>query len=292
MAGDPFESGKTLVFMCMDDSSTNRYLDSSPSLDNRKDQVFLRQSTDYTNHSGTHWAVEKLGGGLYQFVSESTSSNRRYLDSSPNANQNVSVFLKDSGAGSGSKWEPNLQADGSYTLQCQNTSNNKRYLFGNPRYNDRGDAVYLTDNNNAVGSHWKVGVDYFTNHEVGRIVENAYPSLNIHIFKADPSYGTLDYYLLKTIWDSTKLGDYDYKNQKFDCDDFAVCMKDAVSKYSHDQTKPDNRGSLCGIMYGRNAQGLHAYNYTVDPFGELILFEPQDGTIMRHDEYAPYFCMM
>ena len=52
--------------------------------------------------------------------------------------------------------------------------------------------VYLTDKNNVVGSHWKVGVDYFTHHEVGRIVENTYPSLNINRFKADSLYGTLD----------------------------------------------------------------------------------------------------
>jgi len=292
MARNPFESGKTLVFMSMDDNSTNRYLDSSPFQDDRKDQVFLRHSIDYTNHTGTHWAVEKVSSGLYRFISESKASDRRYLDSNPNANQNVSVYLKDSSAESGSKWEPKLQADGSYTLQCQNTSNSKRYLFGNPRYNDRGDAVYLTDKNSAVGSHWKVGVDYFTNHEVSKIIEDTYPSLTINMFKGDSLYGTLDFNLLKTIWDSSKLGDYNYKPQKFDCDDFAVCMKDAVSKYSHDQSKPDNRGSLCGIMYGRDAKGSHAYNYTVNPFGELILFEPQDGSIMRHDEYIPYLCMM
>ena len=76
------------------------------------------------------------------------------------------------------------------------------------------------------------GVDNITHHEVGRIVENVYPSLNINKFNADSLYGTLDYHLLKTIWDSSTLGDYDYKLHKFDCDDFAVCMKDAVSKYT------------------------------------------------------------
>ena len=67
-------------------------------------------------------------------------------------------------------------------------------------------------------------------------MENAYPSLNINRFKADSLYGTLDYHLLKAIWDSSTLGDYDYKLYKFDCDDFAVYMKNAVSKYSNDQT--------------------------------------------------------
>ena len=118
-----------------------------------------------------------------------------------------------------------------------------------------------------------IGVDYFTHHEVRRIVENTYPSLNISRFKAtlfiwntrlsSSKDQRLQHILLSdlqcckvlitiTIWDSSTLGDYDYKPHKFDCDDFAVCMKDAVSKYSHDRTKPDNRGSLCGIMCGRN----------------------------------------
>ena len=84
-------------------------------------------------------------------------------------------------------------------------------------------------------------------------MENAYPSLNINRFKADSLYGTLDYHLLKTIWDSHQHWVNMTTNYtSFDCDDFAFCMKDVVSKYSHDQTKPDNRGSLGGIMCGRN----------------------------------------
>ena len=79
-------------------------------------------------------------------------------------------------------------------------------------------------------------------HEIGRIVENAYPSLNINRFKAVSLWN----HLLKTLWDSSTLGDYDYRLHKFDCDDFAVCMKDAVSKYSHDQTKQDNREAFVG----------------------------------------------
>ena len=71
-------------------------------------------------------------------------------------------------------------------------------------------TVYLTDKNNIAWITLE-GVDYFTHHEVGRIVESAYPSLNINRFKADSLYGTLDYHLLKTTWDSSTLGDYGYK---------------------------------------------------------------------------------
>jgi len=111
----------------------------------------------------------------------------------------------------------------------------------------------------------------YTHHEVGKIIEDTYPSLMINIFKADSLYGTLDFNLLNTIWDSSKLGDYDYKQQKFNCDDFAVCMKDAVSKYSHDQSKPGE--VFVELCMEKNAKGHHVYNYTVNPFRELILFE-------------------
>ena len=68
------------------------------------------------------------------------------------------------------------------------------YIYHNASATSTASTVYLTDKNNVVGSHWKVAVDYFTHHEVGRIVENAYPSLNINRFKADSLYGTLDYH--------------------------------------------------------------------------------------------------
>ena len=42
----------------------------------------------------------------------------------------------------------------------------------------------------------RLGVGCFTSHEIGIILENAYPSLNINRFKADSLYGTLDYHLL------------------------------------------------------------------------------------------------
>ena len=56
---------------------------------------------------------------------------------------------------------------------------------------------------------------------------------------------------LKTTCDSSILGDFDHILHKFDCDDFSVCMMDALSKYYHDQTKPGNREGLCGIMCRR-----------------------------------------
>ena len=139
MAGNPFESGKTIVFQSANTSTSNRIMDSSPYHEDRKNQVWLRSSLDYSSHPGTHWTVEKAGGGIYRFISESTSSDHCYLDSSPTAEHYSS-------ARSCSRWDPKLQADGSYTLH---TSNERRYLYGNPSYptNDRSKAIYPLEDN-------------------------------------------------------------------------------------------------------------------------------------------------
>ena len=137
-----------------------------------------------------------------------------------------------------------------------------------------------------------VGVDHFTGQEVENVIHGIYPGVAITYYKSDPHFGTLDYNLLRGIWDRSGLGSYQWKEHKFDCDDFAVIMKGEVAKYSYNQSKPDDKGSLCGIMWGRNARGHHAYNFTIDPFGELILFEPQNGQTIAQNEYTPYFCLV
>ena len=85
---------------------------------------------------------------------------------------------------------------------------------------------------------------------------------------------------------------FNQESIKFDCDDFAVCMKGEVSKYSYNQTRPTDMGSLCGIMWGRNGTIDHAFNFTIDPFLNLILFEPRNGQQIDHDEYVPYLCVV
>jgi len=120
-------------------------------------------------------------------------------------------------------------------------------------------TVYLTDKNIVVWIPQEgcmYGVDYFKHHEIGRIVENAYISQPQHqqVQRRLSLWNTAQY--LKTTCDSSILGYFDHILHKFNCNDFAVCMKDAFSKYYHDQTKPDNREGLCGIMCGRK---IHSF---------------------------------
>ena len=155
----------------------------------------------------------------------------------------------------------------------------------------RESSVYLAENTNPIGTHWVIGVDHFTFTEVKDIIQAIYPNFD-NIYMSDANYGSLDYNLLHGIWMDSKLGDYQPIEHKFDCDDFAVCMKGEVSKYSYNQTKPTDMGSLCGIIWGRNDTTNHAFNFTIDSFLNLILFEPHDGQQIDHDEYVPYLCVV
>ena len=289
--GSPFDSGKTLVFKSISTSGSKRYLNSSPGVA-RPRSVFLGDSIDFSTHPGCHWESIKLDDGSYRFKSVSISSDRRYLDSSSAAPKQGSVFLKDGSAGGGSHWTPTQLSDGSYSLQTQTPSGPKRFMNSNPASNTREDSIYLVQNSDPIGTHWMVGVDYYTGAEVERIVHGVYAGVAINFYQSDPKYGSLVYDLLHSIWNDSNVGDYQWTQHKFDCDDFAICLKGAVSKYSYNQRLPDDKGSLCGIMWGRNARGAHAFNFTIDPFENLILFEPQNGQQIAHDQFTPYFCIV
>ena len=290
--GSPFDSGKTLVFKAMSTAGSKRYLDSNPN-EPEMTSVYLISSMDFNAHSGTHWECNRQSDGSYRLRTLSTQegSNRRILDSSSRVAKNQSTYLAPDSAGRGSHWTPTLLADGSYSLQSQTPSGPNRFMCADPTAYIE-DSVYQVDNNDSIGTHWMVGVDYYTRTEVSRIIQDVYPGVAINFYQSDENYGSLDYDLLRGIWNDSGLRDYRWTAEKFDCDDFAVCMKAAVSKYSYNQSRPADKGSLCGIMWGRNREGAHAYNFTIDPFGNLILLEPQNGQQIAHNEYDPYFCMV
>ena len=291
--GSPFDSGKTLVFKSMSTAGSRRYLDSNPD-ESQSRSVYLIESMDFSAHPGSHWECNRQSDGSYRLTTVSTQggSNRRILDSSSAAITNESTFLNTTSAGNGSFWTPTLLADDSYSLQSQTPSGPKRFMNANPTASQEA-SVYQVENSGPIGVHWMVGVDYYTQGEVERIIRDVYPGVAINFYQSDGSYGSLDYDLLHGIWNNSGLANYQWKAEKFDCDDFAICMKAEASKYSYNQTLPNNKGSLCGIMWGQNAAGTHhAYNFTIDPFGKLILLEPQNGQQMAHNDYNPYLCVV
>ena len=76
-------------------------------------------------------------------------------------------------------------------------------------------------NSGPVGTHWMVGVDFYTGEEFKHIIHGVFSGIAI----TDPRYGSLDYDLLWGIWNDSVLGNYNWTMHKFDCDDFTVCLK-------------------------------------------------------------------
>ena len=286
----PFELGRTLVFKTMSTSGSKRYLNSSASAE-RSRSVYLSDSIDFNENPGCHWKSIKLDNNFFHFESQSTSGERIYLDSSTIAPSNISVYLYDESAGDGSQWKPTALGDDSYSLESKTPSGPKRFMNSSPSGSTEA-SVYMETSTHPIGTHWMMGMDYFTSTEIEDHIRANYPGIVINIYMSDPDYGSLDFDLLHGIWFNSHLGSYHPTEHKFDCDDFAAVMKAEVSKYSYHQTKPTNRGSLCGIIWGRNALISHAYNFTVDPFLNLILFEPRNGELIDLNEYVPYLCVV
>lgn len=294
--GSPFDSGKTLIFKSMSDSGPKRYLNSWPASDSPTTSVYLSDSTNYNSFIGTHWEVNRLSTGIYSLRTQSTSGSKRYLNSWPAApSVEETVYLTENVSGNiGTNWEPQEQADGSYTLKSQSTSGSKRYLNSWPSSDSVETTVYLSDNTDPdknIGTHWMVGVDWYTAREVQDILQNKYPGVQIKFYPGDRKYVQMEYSTLKSIWDSSGLKNYNYTVAKFDCDDFAVCYKAAVSKWCYGEETPANTACLCGIIWGNDGKDAHAFNFSVDAFGNLVLLEPQTGGTIALDKWTPYLCM-
>ena len=285
----PFDSKKTLVFKTKSTAGSNLYLNSSPS-ESKDKSVYMSSSIDFGRHPGCHWECEKLDGDSYHLKTVSDSTKNRYLDSSGTAPSTETVYLKDDSAGGGSHWIPTPLPDGSYSLKSKTSSGTKRFLSCNPEANcNKQDRVYLVENCDPIAAHWMVGVDCYTVGEIEQICNHAFPDLSINFHQTDHRYGSLDYNLLHGIWNDSKLVNYKGKKEKFDDDDFAVCMKAEVSKYSYNQSQPTDKGSLCGIIW----EATHSFNFTIDPFGNLIIFDPQEGKqIAQNKINKPFFCLV
>ena len=75
--------------------------------------------------------------------------------------------------------------------------------------------------------------------------------------------------------------------------DFAVFLKAEVYKYSSnsDSPWPDDKGSLCGIMWGSIGGKTLALNFTIDPLQKFILFDPQNGQQIANDKFTPIYLL-
>ena len=129
--------------------------------------------------------------------------------------------------------------------------------------------------------------------QVYEILREKYPNATSSIYRADTSYSPMDYAKMQSIWRSSNLEKYRWKEEKFDCDDFAVCFKATVAQWCYHNI-PDQEAYLCGVMFATSNNWRkegHAFNFTLDANKTVILFEPQNGSMIQPNEYNPYFCM-
>ena len=296
---DPFQNGRSLVFKTISDAGTKRYLNSSAAA-SKATSVYMDDGIDFAQHRGCHWICKKDDGDTaYRFQSWSTSASEYYLDASAAASKDESVYIA-SHAGAGSYWVPSLQSSSSYIFTSQTPSGNKNILTCNPRAS-KEDSVYLSDPNDPhvhpIQKLWIVGVDYYYKKDVEDIIHGVYPEATISSYRylGDVvGYGSMDFDTLSGIWKASKLGEYQETLMKFDKDAFAVCLKAEVAKYAYKQSFPGFWCLLCGIMWGIDSQGVvAAFNFTIDPFRNLIFFNPLNGEQIDHTKYLSLdFCML
>ena len=285
----PFKTGNGLVLESNVYTPAIWFLDSSPTA-GKSTSVYLNTAREFRTHPGCYWEVIGLPEGKIRLKTVATGSNRQYLDSSFIPKKSESVYLADSSAGRGSYWKPILQSDGSYTFKSDTPSLAEWVLYADP-ISSKEDMVYLANPTEVANTRWNVLLTNFTGNSVQDIIIAAYPSMPISSCEPNATYGSMKYDHLHSIWKNTQLGDDQITSHP---SDFAVCLKTEVYKHSNnpDSPWPNDKGSLCGIMWGSIEGKMCAINFTIDPFQKLILFDPQNGQQIDTDKYTPTFCMV
>jgi hypothetical protein len=137
-------------------------------------------------------------------------------------------------------------------------------------------------------------------HEVSDYIINEWPGnpalLFTHLLEsvADPKYITLPDSLAKTIWNDSGLGDMDWTESVFDCDDFATVYKAAALKAGY------NAGSdysyAVWLISGISPDLLsgHATNVYINESKQVKILEPQNGRVVdgKDWDYIPYVVLM
>ena len=285
----PFKTGNGIVFQAVvSTSDENYYLDSDINAA-KPYSVYLSESVVSI---GCYWEILALSNGTIHLRTAARGPGpvQRLLDSSAAASKSESVYLANYDAGAGAQWLPTLLPDGSYSFKSNTPSGPECYMYADPPAG-ADDQVYLVKTSESINSHWIVLVTHYTGESVQSIISAAYPSVPISSYETNSKYGSLDYDRLLSIWKDTQLGDNQITPN---AGDFAVCLKAEVYKqsYNSDSPWPDDKSGLCGIMWGSIEGKTRALNFIIDPFGNLILFDPQNGQKIATTEFTPTFCMV
>lgn len=144
----------------------------------------------------------------------------------------------------------------------------------------------------------------YNSERIKNVIKQHYPDVEVSSVLVEGinetrTYFCLSYEKLWNLWSNSGVGGYRYVEQKFDCDDFSLCLKAAVAKHKHGMWAPGGAlfaSFLCGVVFGRKVvwgeTKEHAYNFTIDYPDNLIFFEPQNGRQISLQEYTPFFFLI
>ena len=287
MAVSPFVTGHGIVLQTAESTpDSSKYLDSNVNTTQKSASVYLSDA----RHVGSYWNIVVLSNNRIRLNNVIPLINKRFLDSSGAAHRSIQVYLEYHTAGDGSHWLPTRFNDGNYSFKSDTPSGTERYLCADQSASKEY-SVYLAETSESPDTRWSILLTHYIGESVQSIISAVYPSVLISSYETSATYGSLEYDHLYGIWKETQLGDNQITPNA--CD-FAVCLKAEVYKYSYDADSPwpDDKGSICGIMWGSIGGNTLALNFTIDPFQKLILFDPQNGQQIANDKFTPTFCMV
>ena len=284
MAVSPFKTGHGIVLQT--NGSSSKYLDSNVNTEIKSQSVYLSDAIG----PGSFWEIIVLSNKRIRLRLMVARIRKRFLDSSAAAPPSIAVYLEDQTAGDGSHWLPNrFPGVDYYSFKCDSPSGQRRYLYANPTAS-KEESVYLKETNESVNTHWNVLLTHYTGDSVQSIISSVYPSVPNGSYEPNATYQSLEYDRLHSIWKDTQLSNNQMTSH---ANDFAVSLKAEVYKHSYDSDSPwpNDKGSLCGIMCGSIGGKMCVINYTIDPFQNVVLFDPQNGQRIATDKFTPTFCM-
>ena len=128
-------------------------------------------------------------------------------------------------------------------------------------------------------------------------LKKTWPDLR-QIWLTDPHYDpNLNYNIIQEIVEACSLKNFDFTNNIWDCDNYALQLHAKVQKYQYDLIKAGKINSKYSWAFGEcigfndnifSGKSVHAQNIAIAD--RVYLIEPQDGTIKIPDKnYTPFF---
>ncbi|KAK7691890.1 hypothetical protein QCA50_005295 [Cerrena zonata] len=147
----------------------------------------------------------------------------------------------------------------------------------------RGDWI-MTEGTRFGHQHWLFKPLSETSANIHAILKkNPVVRMNFENYHPDGLYLIPTEEELSSIWKRTELNNIPHRNGIFDCDDYVMAFKTEVAKWGNTTFQALGFSVLCGIMFGKRNEIMHAYNWILvrrDP-ERIVFFEPQNGAFAK-----------